>query len=139
MATHGSIPRIGWVFFALSVSLSFVHGTAAAGADTTFQGDKSAWREGFARFDFLMDENTLDIQPFQRDADERFGLKDPPAGKRRCVVIVPKQAAYGSPWSWQGCYWDHQPQAEVELLKRGFRIAAVHPSIVHSTAASGPT
>ena len=31
--------------------------------------------------------------------------------------------ARGNPWSWRGCYWDHQPQTEVELLKRGFHIA----------------
>ena len=46
-------------------------------------------------------------------------------GKRRCVVVVPKKAAAGKPWSWRGCYWDHEPQAEVELLKRGFHIAFV--------------
>ena len=43
----------------------------------------------------------------------------------RCVVIVPKAAAPGNPWSWQGCYWNHQPQAEVELLRRGFHIAYI--------------
>jgi hypothetical protein len=31
------------------------------------------------------------------------------------------------PWSWQGCYWDHEPQAEVELLRRGFHIAFITP------------
>jgi len=43
------------------------------------------------------------------------------------VVIVPKEAAPGNPWSWRGCYWDHQPQTEVELLHRGFHIAFVAP------------
>ena len=33
--------------------------------------------------------------------------------------------APGNPWSWQGCYWDHEPQAEVELLRRGFHIAFI--------------
>jgi hypothetical protein len=42
-------------------------------------------------------------------------------------VVVPKKAAPGYPWSWQGCYWNHQPQTEVELLKRGFHIAFVAP------------
>ena len=51
-------------------------------------------------------------------------LKD---GKRRCVVVVPKKAAPGYPWSWRGCYWNHQPQTEVELLSRGFHIAYVAP------------
>ena len=42
-------------------------------------------------------------------------------------MVVPKAAAAGNPWSWRGCYWDHQPQTEVELLKRGFHIAFVAP------------
>ena len=48
-------------------------------------------------------------------------------GKRRCVVVVPKRVAPGNPWSWKGCYWNHQPQSEVELLRRGFHIAFVAP------------
>ena len=94
-------------------------------ANAPFAGEKSAWHGDFARFDYLMDEETLVIQPFKRGADERFGIKDPPKGKRRCVVIVPKQAALGNPWSWRGCYWDHQPQVELELLKRGFHVAYI--------------
>ena len=42
-------------------------------------------------------------------------------------VIVPKQPAPGNPWLWRGCYWNHQPQSEVELLRRGFHIAYVAP------------
>ena len=74
-----------------------------------------------------MDEETLAVTPFQRDEDERFGVKAPPKGQRRCIVVVPKVAAPGNPWSWQGCYWDHQPQAEVELLRRGYHIAFITP------------
>lgn len=40
---------------------------------------------------------------------------------------MPKQASPGRPWSWQGCYWDHEPQTEVELLRRGFCIAYITP------------
>jgi len=43
------------------------------------------------------------------------------------VVVVPKQPAAGQPWSWQACYWDHEPQTEVELLRRGFHIAFITP------------
>ena len=56
---------------------------------------------------------------------ENFGIGGPPDGARRCVVICPKMAAPGNPWSWRGCYWDHQPQTEVELLRRGFHIAYI--------------
>jgi len=98
---------------------------AAADGYQPFEGEKSSWHEGFERYDFLMDEETLDLQPFKRGDDERFGIKDPPQGKRRCVVIVPRRRALGNPWSWRGCYWDHQPQTEVELLRRGFHIAYI--------------
>jgi pimeloyl-ACP methyl ester carboxylesterase len=97
----------------------------AVAEDKPFDGAKSSWHDGFDRYDYLMDEGTLDIQPFERGADEKFGIKDPPRGKRRCVVIVPKKPAAGNPWSWRGCYWDHQPQTEVELLRRGFHVAYV--------------
>ena len=97
----------------------------AAGDHGPFAGQKSSWHDGFDRYDYLMDEETLDIQPFQRGDDERFGIKDPPQGKRRCVVIVPRTPALGNPWSWRGCYWDHQPQTEVELLRRGFHVAYI--------------
>jgi pimeloyl-ACP methyl ester carboxylesterase len=42
-------------------------------------------------------------------------------------VVVPNKPAPGNPWSWQACYWDHRPQAEVELLRRGFHIAFITP------------
>jgi pimeloyl-ACP methyl ester carboxylesterase len=96
---------------------------AASDAYQPFEGEKSSWHDGFDRYDYVMDEATLDVEPFQREEDEKFGIKDPPQGKRRCVVIVPKRPALGNPWSWRGCYWDHQPQAEVELLRRGFHVA----------------
>lgn len=98
---------------------------AAAEGYQPLEGARTTWHDGFDRYDYLMDEETLDIQPFQREEGERFGIKDPPKGKRRCVVVVPKTPAPGNPWSWQGCYWDHQPQTEVELLRRGFHIAYI--------------
>ncbi len=102
----------------------------AADGYIPFEGEKTSWHEGFDRCDFLMDDATGAITPMKAPASEvtSFGidvsLKD---GKRRCVVVVPRKAAPGNPWSWQGCYWNHQPQTEVELLKRGFHIAFVAP------------
>lgn len=97
----------------------------AAETVAPFDGAKSAWHEGFVRYDFVMDEETLAIKPFQAPAGEKFGVKDPAKGQRRCIVIAPKEAAPGQPWSWRGCYWDHQPQTEVELLRRGFHVAYI--------------
>ena len=109
---------------ALTASLSNLK-VGAADAPAPFAGEKSTWHDGFERHDYLMDDETFDIQPFKRGDNENFGIKDPPAGKHRCVVIVPSKPALGNPWSWRGCYWDHQPQTEVELLKRGFHIAYI--------------
>jgi hypothetical protein len=125
MNRHLSVkPLLGFLLISAACQWIPPHTTAA---DTLkpFEAEKSTWREGFARYDYVMDEETLDIQPFQRQPDERFGIKDPPKGKRRCVVIVPLRPALGNPWSWRGCYWDHQPQTEVELLKRGFHVAYI--------------
>jgi pimeloyl-ACP methyl ester carboxylesterase len=97
---------------------------SAAEPAPAFDGGKSQWH-GYDRYDYLMDEATLAITPFTAPAGENFGVKDPEPGKRRCIIVVPKTPAAGNPWSWQGCYWDHQPQGEVELLGRGFHIAYI--------------
>ena len=118
--------RAPWSLILLLAASLLNPGSAAADdAYVPFEGEKSSWHDGFDRFDYLMDEETLDIQPFKRGENEKFGIKDPPQGKRRCVVIVPKRPALGNPWSWRGCYWDHQPQTEVELLRRGFHVAYI--------------
>ncbi|HEX2751324.1 MAG TPA: hypothetical protein VHM91_25165, partial [Verrucomicrobiales bacterium] len=111
-----------FLFTALLLNTSAVRGGEAY---VPFDGGKSAWHDGFERYDYMMDEATLAITPFQAPEGEKFGVKDPAKGQRRCIVVVPKQAAEGAPWSWQGCYWDHQPQAEVELLRRGFHVAYI--------------
>jgi pimeloyl-ACP methyl ester carboxylesterase len=87
-------------------------------------GEKSSWH-GFDRFDFLMDEQALALEPAVASPDAKNGLGPHLAGKRRCIVVAPKSAAPGNPWSWRGVYWDHQPQAEVELLSRGFHVAYI--------------
>src|SRR5262245_57156125 len=88
----------------------------AAGAPTGFTGEKTEWH-GFDRYDFLMDEESLAIEPAAAGPSVD--------GKRRCIVVVPRQPSPGNPWSWRGCYWDHQPQTEIELLARGFHIAYI--------------
>ena len=98
---------------------------AALQVPLTFQGDKIDWH-GFDRYDFVMDKQTLAITPFKAPAGEQSGeIGNSDQGQLRCVVVVAKQAAPGDPWSWRGVYWNHQPQAEVELLKRGFHIAYI--------------
>ncbi|MDB5299218.1 MAG: hypothetical protein JWO87_881 [Phycisphaerales bacterium] len=98
--------------------------TGLAESSIRFTGEKTAWH-GFDRYDFLMDDATNAITPIKAAPDEGNGIKGEVKGQRRCIVVVPKEAAPGNPWSWQGCYWDHQPQTEVELLRRGFHIAYI--------------
>jgi pimeloyl-ACP methyl ester carboxylesterase len=96
----------------------------AATAQPGFGDEKSSWH-GFDRYDFLMDETNLTIEPNQPPTDERNSVRAQVKGHLRCVVVVPKTAAPGNPWSWRGYYFDHEPQAEIELLKRGFHIGYV--------------
>ena len=90
-----------------------------------FADSKTSWREGYDRFDYLMDELTEEITPTLATPEEGFGARPAEKGKIHCIVIAPKKAAPGNPWSWRGCYWDHEPQSEVELLRRGFHIAFI--------------
>jgi pimeloyl-ACP methyl ester carboxylesterase len=99
----------------------------APASSPSWEGAKTAWH-GFDRYDFLMDESSLAIKETRAADDEKDGIKHQVEGQRRCIVVVPRATAPGRPWSWRGCYWDHQPQTEVELLRRGFHIAYVESS-----------
>jgi len=97
-----------------------------------FVGDKIDWH-GYDRYDFIMDDATGAITPIKALEKEATSFAVEARiidGKRHAIVVVPKKAASGSPWSWQACYWNHQPQTEVELLRRGFHIAFVAPDPV---------
>ena len=71
-----------------------------------------------------MDEQALTLEPIKAAPDERNGIKGQVKGHRRCVVVVPKSGAR-QPVVLAGCYWDHEPQAEIELLNRGFHVAYI--------------
>src|SRR5580692_4035059 len=75
---------------------------AAADVYVPFGGEKTTWHEGFDRYDFIMDDATGAITPMTAAASEvtTFGIDvSLKGGKRRCVVVVPKKAAVGNPWS----------------------------------------
>lgn len=61
-----------------------------------------------------------------RNADRTFTN-----GLRRVVAVTPRNPAPGLPWSWRGCYWNHESQTEIELLHRGFHICYVAPDRMH--------
>ena len=95
----------------------------AADPPAAVDGAKAAWHDGSARYDFVMDEQTLAIKPVTVATDDKAGSD----GSVRCILVVPKRAASGKPWSWRDLYRNHQPPAETELLARGFHLAYITP------------
>jgi len=114
------------VLFSIVCAVCILGIAPATAQNSGFGSEKTSWH-GFDRYDFVMDEQTLEITPIKAPDGEKNGVGAPVKGQRRCIVVVPKVAAPGNPWSWQACYWDHRPQAEVELLGRGFHIAFITP------------
>jgi pimeloyl-ACP methyl ester carboxylesterase len=110
--------------FATVVVAALLGVTPVHAATPQLGGEKTTWR-GFDRYDFLMDEADLSIKPYKASPDERTAVRNQVKGQLRCVVVAPKKPAAGSPWSWRGYYFDHEPQAEVELLKRGFHVGFI--------------
>jgi hypothetical protein len=56
-----------------------------------------AWRDGSARYEFVMDEQTRAISPSTAAIDDKAGGD----GRARCVLVAPKRGAAGNPWSWR--------------------------------------
>src|SRR5262245_31898007 len=107
--SHLRRTRATFASLTLAASLGLFASPLLAGDYVPFTGARSEWRGGFERHDFMMDESTFAITPFQRPDGENFAVGTPPKGQRRCIVVVPKTPAPGRPWSWQACYWDHEP------------------------------
>ena len=61
-----------------------------------FPGTKSDWN-GFDRYDF-------------------------PVMGHQASVVVPKSAAPGKPWCWEGEFFGHKPDPDIALLGKGFHI-----------------
>jgi hypothetical protein len=95
----------------------------AADAPHAVVSAQAAWHDGSARYDFVMDEQTLTVKPLTVATDDRTGSD----GLVRCILVVPKRAASGNPWTWRDLYRNHQPPPETELLTRGFHL--VHRSL----------
>ena len=82
---------------AILVAVALVHGpNVAAGAEayTSFEGEKTCWH-GFDRYDFVIDEQTLAITPLEAATDDKARSD----ARARCILVVPKRAAAGNPWS----------------------------------------
>lgn len=61
-----------------------------------FPGVKSAYH-GFDRYDFEVDG-------------------------QKCLVVTPKMAAKGNPWIWRAEFFDHRPEIDLALVRKGFHL-----------------
>lgn len=75
-------------------ALALVGSVTAAQEATPFPGAKSDYH-GFARYDFEVDG-------------------------QKCLVVVPATIAKGKPWVWRAEFFDHRPEIDLALVKKGF-------------------
>ena len=104
---QSAIKHYAILFFMLS-TVFILEMTPLVAQNSGFGSEKTSWH-GYDRYDFVMDELTLEIIPIKAPTNEKNGVGAPAKGQRRCIVVVPKVSAAGNPWSWQGCYWDPPP------------------------------
>ena len=98
--------------------------TRADDASAGFDGPKTQWH-GFDRYDFTIDPLTMEIKSSIAPANLGDVGEGDTTEEIHCVVVAPKRPAVKKFWSWRGDYWEHEPQAEIELLNRGFFIVYV--------------
>ncbi|MDR0845125.1 MAG: hypothetical protein LBN71_07875, partial [Tannerella sp.] len=106
------------------ITVCFVAGLFSFLTDTALGAEKSSWH-GFDRYDYVINEKTLRLTPVTATPQEGTGVTTPEPGTRRCIIVVPRHALAGNPWTWRGCYWDHEPQAEIALLNKGYHVAFI--------------
>ena len=95
----------------------------AADDPRAHNGANAALHDGSSRHEFAMDEQTLAIKPSTAATGDGAGGDDQP----RCILVVPKKATAGNPWSWRDLHRNHRSPAEAELLARGFHLAYITP------------
>jgi hypothetical protein len=69
--TAVSLYRLAALLLLTGISRVSAQDTAAGAV--AFTGEKTAWYEGFDRYDFLMDEQTFALTPIVAKAAETFG------------------------------------------------------------------
>src|SRR5262245_32104847 len=85
-------------------------GARAADEPPTSEKRQATWQDGSARYDFVMEEQTLAIKPLGPATDDKGGGD----GRARCILVVPKRPVKGNPWSWRDLHRDRQPPASAE-------------------------
>jgi len=112
-------------FAAMTAMLPNSNAAQASESHTPLRSEKTASHDGFDRYDSVMDDascpSTLQVPEAEKICRRRAG-KGP--ATLRCRV--PKRAA-AKPMVLARLLLDHEPQTEVELLRRGFHIAFITP------------
>jgi hypothetical protein len=68
----------------------YIFGIAPVAAQNSgFGSEKTSWH-GYDRYDFVMDEQALEITPIKAPEGEKNSVGAPAKGQRRCIVVVPK-------------------------------------------------
>ena len=89
------------LFTVILVSLSaMAFSESKSSTRAPFPGAKSEWN-GFDRYDFEVD-----------------GVK--------ALVVVPSQPAAGHPWIWRAEFFDHRPETDLALVKKGFHLVFIN-------------
>lgn len=83
--------------FFLLAAFAVLTSMALADEPMPFAGTKSTYH-GFERYDFEIDG-------------------------RKCLVVVPPVVAKGRPWIWRAEFFDHRPEIDLALVKKGFHLA----------------
>src|ERR1700748_3022488 len=81
--------------FSPLILLALLCGRADAD-DAPFPGAKTQYH-GFDRYDFEVDG-------------------------QKCLVVVPTKVAKGKSWIWRAEFFDHRPEIDLALVKKGFHL-----------------
>lgn len=57
-------------------------------------------------------------------------------GGRAALLVVPDSPAKGKPWIWRTEFFGHEPQADIELLNKGFHVAYVNVQNMYGAPAA---
>src|SRR6202035_2412433 len=57
-------------------------------------------------------------------------------GGLAALLVIPEPPAKGNPWIWRTEFFGHEPQADIELLNKGFHVAYVNVQNMYGAPAA---
>ena len=99
---------------------------SAQSSPPAFDGGKSTWHDGFVRYDFTMDDETLAITPFTRPEKESFAVGSP--AMRRMEASFQIGSLTGGEIALRLCHGRTTRAAWIaERLEMGTKLLTKHP------------